>query len=182
VDRAPERNRSSRRIFTIWWPPGRPRRRGLWVLHCRAPVLAGGSSPLPRTGGSRAVGRDLDDGVEVGVRRTAVTCTLGSVVPPPSAVSTSPSPMLPVPVCCLLAPASDTWVDVGGGVRKKKRESLRIRDEGWRLDRAHTLCIFISVVDTESGGQDWTQGLIDSWPSITDPAVPGAYRLVRDPI
>jgi hypothetical protein len=81
------------------------------------PLLAGGSSSLPHTGGSRAVGFDhrpaaqwtdatLDDGDDVGLRRPAVTYALRSVSPPPSVVSTSPSPKPLVQVCCLLALAS----------------------------------------------------------------------------
>jgi hypothetical protein len=36
----------------------------------------------------------------------------------------------------------------------------RIQQVG--LGRAHTLCIFISVVDPDFSGLDWTRGLIKS--------------------
>jgi hypothetical protein len=51
-------------------------------------------------------------------------------------------------------------LDEGGGMVIVVNHASGIQQVG--LDRAHTLCVFISVVDSDSSGQDWMRGLIKS--------------------
>jgi hypothetical protein len=58
------------------------------------------------------------------------------------------------------SPPGHGILDEGGGMVIAVNHGSGIQ---WvELDRAHTLCVFISVVDPDSSGLDWTRGLIKS--------------------